>query len=114
EPQDQFFHLGDGFISKLNPAGTALVYSTYLGGAGDDAVTAIAVDASGSVYATGASTSTDIPMTTGTIQSANAGPLILPFAERIVGDAFAVKIKADGSGLVFGTFLGGSGDDCGR
>jgi uncharacterized protein (TIGR03437 family) len=114
EPQNQFYHLGDGFISKLNPTGTALLYSTYLGGAGDDAVTAIVVDASGSVYATGASTSTDIPMTTGTIQTANAGPLILPFAERIVGDAFAVKLKPDGSGLVFGTFLGGSGDDCGR
>jgi len=114
EPQNAFYHLGDGFIAKLNPAGTALLYSTFLGGSGDDAVTAIAVDASGSLYATGATSSVDFPVTGGGLQKTYAGPLILPFAERIVGDAFVVKLKPDGSGLVYSTYLGGGGDDAGH
>jgi uncharacterized protein (TIGR03437 family) len=114
EAQNDFYHLGDGFITKLNPTGTAFVYSTYLGGRGDDAVSALAVDASGSVYATGATTSPDFPVTAGVVQTVNAGPLILPFAERIVGDAFVAKLKPDGTGLVYATFLGGSGDDAGQ
>jgi uncharacterized protein (TIGR03437 family) len=114
EQQNEFYNLGDAFITKLNPTGTALVYSTYLGGSGDDAVAAIAVDASGSVYATGATTSSDFPVTAGVFQRFNAGPFSDDFAERIVGDAFAVKLKPDGSGLVYGTYLGGSADDSGK
>lgn len=113
EMQNQFYNLGDGFIAKLNPTGTTLLYSTYLGGGGDDAVAAIAVDAAGNLYATGATTSTDFPVTAGTFRTSYSGPLSDPNAERIVGDAFVVKLKPDGSGLVFGTYLGGSLDDSG-
>ena len=52
----------DAFITKLNPVGSALVYSTYLGGSGTDYGTSIAVDASGSAYVTGIVTSDDFPV----------------------------------------------------
>lgn len=111
EQQNLFYHLGDGFIVKLNPTATSVVYSTYLGGGGDDAVTAIAVDSSGDVYATGATTSTNFPVTAGVVGQRYSGPFSDPEAERIVGDAFVVKLKPDGSGLIYGTYLGGNQDD---
>ena len=114
EQQNQFYNLGDGFIAKLNPTGTALLYSTYLGGEGDDAVTAIAVDANGYLYATGATTSTNFPVTVGSYSNSYSGPLYDTNSERIVGDAFVVKLKPDGSGLVYGTYLGGGQDDAGN
>jgi hypothetical protein len=52
----------DAFVAKLNPAGSALVYSTYLGGSATDYATAIAVDSSGSAYVTGIVTSDDFPL----------------------------------------------------
>ena len=52
---------GDAFVTKLNAAGSALVYSTYLGGSGDDAGSGIAVDSSGNAYVTGHTTSTNFP-----------------------------------------------------
>ncbi len=110
-----FYHLGDAFIAKLNPTGTALLYSTYLGGKGDDAISAIAVDSSGNLYATGATSSADFPVTTGVFQPVYGGPNgDTGQSERVVGDAFAVKLKPDGSGLVFATFIGGLGDDSGQ
>jgi uncharacterized protein (TIGR03437 family) len=115
EPTNAFYNLGDGFVTKLNPAGTAILYSTYLGGSGDDAVAAIAVDAAGSVYATGATTSQNFPVTSGAFQMTNAGPTSDSGAsERVVGDVFVTKLKPDGSGFVFSTFLGGQGDDAGH
>jgi uncharacterized protein (TIGR03437 family) len=111
EVQNEFYNLGDAFIAKLNPTGTALLYSTYLGGEGDDAVSAIAVDSAGNLYATGATTSTNFPVTAGAFQTKYAGPAIDLYAERIVGDAFVVKLKPDGTGLVYSTYLGGSMDD---
>lgn len=115
EPSNFFYHLGDGFVTKLNATGTALLFSTYLGGNGDDAVTGIAVDASGSVYATGATTSQNFPVTSGALQTTNSGPTADSGAsERVVGDAFVTRLKPDGSGLVFSTFLGGQGDDAGH
>ena len=55
----------DAFVTKLNPAGSALVYSTYLGGAGVDAGRGIAVDAAGNAYVTGTTNSPDFPTTAG-------------------------------------------------
>ena len=94
----------DAFVSKLNAAGTAIVYSTYLGGSGDDVGTGIAVDQSGQVYVTG---NTDTPgsgfpgTASSPIQSAQGGQ----------ADAFVAKINARGTALMFSTYLGGSGDD---
>ena len=93
----------DVFVTKLNPAGSALAYSTYLGGSGDDYAAGIAVDASGNAYVTGTTTSTNFP-TNAPFQAAyGGGP----------EDVFATELNAAGNGLVYSTYLGGSGDDFG-
>ena len=89
--------LGDAFVAKLNPAGSALVYSTYLGGSGDDFGQGIAVDSSGNAYVTGSTYSTDFP---------TANPLQAVFGGGI--DAFVAKLNPTGSALVYSTYLGGS------
>jgi hypothetical protein len=90
----------DGFVAKLNAAGSALVYSTYLGGEGDDGAYAVAVDAAGNAYVTGYTYSSDFP-TAGPLQASNSGSK----------EAFVTKLNAAGSALVYSTYLGGSGDD---
>jgi hypothetical protein len=94
--------VGDAFVAKLNPTGSALVYSTYLGGSGDDAGTGIAVDPTGSAYVGGNTHSTNFPTTPGAFQSAFGGG---PF------DAFVARLDPVGAVLVYSTYLGGSGDD---
>jgi hypothetical protein len=88
---------GDAFVSKLNPAGNALVYSTYLGGSGEDYGQAIAVDGSGNAYVTGYTRSSDFPTaaTIGTINSSNK-------------NIFVVKFNATGSALDYSILIGGS------
>jgi len=101
----------NGFVTKLNASGTApLVYSTYLGGGTGDFVGAVALDSSANAYVTGATASSSFPTTTGAFQTkcgtdgtCNGG----------LFDAFVTVIKADGSGYVYSTFLGGSSDDAG-
>src|SRR5262249_8501534 len=63
----------DVFVTKLNPSGTALVYSTYLGGNDDDAGFGIAVDADGNAYITGRTSSSDFPTTPGAFQPSFGG-----------------------------------------
>jgi len=89
----------DGFVTKLAPFG-APVYSTYLGGGGDDAPAGIAVDSSGSAYIAGNTSSSNFP-------TKNA------FQPMFFGkkDIFAVKLSGDGSQLVYGTYIGGAGTD---
>lgn len=96
----------NGFVTKLNSSGTALVYSTYLGGSGDDAF-AVAVDSSDNAYVVGETQNSTFPVTPGVVQPtcascANATP---------VDDAFVSVIKPDGSGFVYSTFLGGTSAD---
>jgi len=93
----------DAFVSKLNAAGSALVYSTYLGGLSDDRGYGIAVDAAGSAYVTGYTNSANFP-TTGSLQPAYGGG----------SDVFVAKLNVAGSALVYSTYLGGSGWDEGR
>jgi hypothetical protein len=92
----------DAFVTKLNAAGSGLVYSTYLGGAGNDLGTGIAVDASGAAYVTGMTESSDFPATPGAFDTTFNGG---------VGDVFVAKLSATGGGLVYATFLGGAGTD---
>jgi hypothetical protein len=92
---------GNAFVTKLNPTGTALVYSTYLGGTSNDYGNGIAVDASGDAYVTGHTDSTDFPITPGAYQTA-------------FGNAFMAKLNPTGTALVYSTYLGGSGDDQGH
>jgi len=91
-----------GFVAKLNPTGTALVYSTYLGGSSGEQGGGIAVDATGHAYITGITGSSDFP----TLNS------LQPF--RGTGDAFITKLAPDGSGLVYSTLLGGSSNEWGK
>lgn len=92
----------DAFIAKINPAGSALVYSTFLGGRLNDSGSDIAIDASGSAYVTGTTTSTNFPLLN-PIQGSNAGS----------DDAFVTKVNAAGTALVYSTYLGGINSDSG-
>jgi Beta-propeller repeat/PASTA domain len=95
----------DGFVTKLNPAGSALAYSTYLGGASFENSIGIAVDRAGSAYVTGWTDSTDFPTTAGAFDRSHGG--------RFRADAFVTKLGPAGSALSYSTFLGGSGTDGG-
>src|SRR5687767_3176504 len=90
----------DVFVAKFNAAGTALVYSTYLGGSGIDSGQGVAVDGSGSAYVAGYTESPNFP-TLNAIQAANGGGL----------DAFVTKLNAAGTALVYSSYLGGSSSD---
>jgi hypothetical protein len=98
----------DAFVTKLAPSGTTLIYSTYLGGSGDDQGHGIAVDASGNVLLTGATNSTDFP-TVNALQSSFGGE-----GARQKGDAFVAKLDSTGTTLLYSTYLGGSEDDEGN
>lgn len=100
----------NAFVSKLNASGTALVYSTYLGGSGGDEGRGLALDAAGNAYVTGTTYSSDFPVTAGALQSRNAAaPPSLPSS-----DAFVTKLNASGTALVYSTYLGGSNADSGN
>src|SRR5262249_9639323 len=103
----------DPFLAKLNVAGSALVYSTFLGGNGLDIANAIAVDASGNAYATGSTLSTDFPTTPGAFDHTCGSGGCGGFYYYAVSDAWVAKIDATGSTLAYSTFLGGDGDDIG-
>ncbi|HYL39266.1 MAG TPA: SBBP repeat-containing protein [Bryobacteraceae bacterium] len=90
-----------GFVSKISASGK-LVYSTFLGGLGQDQIHGIAVDAAGNAYVAGITGSADFP-TVNALQSSMAGGY----------DAFITKISPDGSALLYSTFLGGSSSDYG-
>jgi hypothetical protein len=91
----------DAFVAKLNPAGNALLYSTYLGGTGSDTGYAIAVDGTGAAIVAGDSTSTNLPVTAGAFRTVSGG----------AQDAFVAKLSPAGNALFFLTYLGGSGID---
>jgi hypothetical protein len=92
----------EGFIAKLNPAGNALVYGTFLGGGlQSDRINSIAIDAVGSIYATGQTQNTAFPTTAGAFdRTFNGGE-----------DGFVTKFDPAGSALVYSTFLGGAAKD---
>jgi len=100
---------GDTFVTKINPFGTALVYSTYLGGALSDVGVDIAVDSAGAAYVTGHTYSTDFPLIN-PIQGTYGGDGGGFFG----GDAFVTKINSAGTAFVYSTYLGGSGGDQGN
>jgi Beta-propeller repeat len=108
--QTTYGGLGDAFVTKLNAAGSGLLYSTYLGGGGDDLATAIEVDAAGNSFVTGHTSSTDFPTTRGAFQTICGGCN----GATNSGDAFITKLDPDGSALLYSTFLGGSGDETGN
>ncbi len=96
-----FPEIFDGFVTKLNASGSALVYSTFLGGTGSDAGTAIAVDSAGTAFVVGFTNSTDFPTTCGALDRTANGGL----------DAFLTRLDPAGAALLYSSYLGGSGPD---
>ncbi len=92
----------EGFIAKLNPTGSSVVYGTYLGGGlQSDRVNGLAVDSTGNIYATGQTQNTGFPVTTGAFDlTYNGGE-----------DGFVTRLDPTGSSLVYSTFFGGQGKD---
>lgn len=95
--------LSTGFVAKINSTGTALDYSTYLGGSGSSTIKGIALDASNIAYVTGNTSASDFPTTQGAFQSSNKA--------STTQTGFVTKINSAGSGLVYSTYLGGSTQD---
>jgi hypothetical protein len=100
----------DAYVTKINPTGTALIYSTYLGGNNLDGGAGIVVDSSGNAYVTGWSQSTNFP-TLNPIQAQKASGNDLWNDPN--SDVFVAALNSAGSGLLFSTYLGGSGADYG-
>ncbi|HYM11385.1 MAG TPA: SBBP repeat-containing protein [Bryobacterales bacterium] len=105
----------DAFVAKLNSSGTALVYIAYLGGAGNDIATGLAVDAAGNVYLAGGTGSRDFPTTPRAFQTSYAGAEaqdLFWWLPGFSGDAFIAKLSpANAVGILYSTYLGGSGAD---
>jgi hypothetical protein len=98
-PAKQIANSSSAFVSKLNPTGTALVYSTYLAGSHLDSANGIAVNAVGNAFVAGATYSFDFPTTPGAFQ---------PTTSFKYGMAFVTEMNANGTGLAYSTYLGGS------
>lgn len=94
----------DGFVSRISAGGTAILFSTYLGGSGIDELNSIDLDAEGNAYVTGGSTSADFPLEA-PLQNTNFGG-----AE---GDLIVSKLSPTGTALSFSTYLGAAGSDVG-
>lgn len=90
----------EGFVAKINPAGSALVFSTYLGGGANDYVHGIALGPRGEVFVAGDTQSPDFPTVSAALPS--------PVGSR---EGFVTRLSASGSTLVYSTFLGGTSDD---
>jgi hypothetical protein len=82
----------DAFVAELNPAGSALVYSTYLGGFGDDQARGLALDSAGNAYIAGTTASTNFPVTAGA------------FSTDATSGGFVTKLSASGT-IVYSTYL---------
>jgi len=93
----------DAFVTKLNPTGTALVYSTYVGGDGDTGATSIALDPSSNVWIKGNTMSAIFPVTPGAFQTVLGGSF----------DAYVAQLNPTGSALLYASYLGGSGTEYG-
>ena len=94
----------DGFVTKFNPGGTALVYSTLLGGnSGSETITALAVDSNGAAYVTGYTSSTDYPITAGAYSST--------FNTTYGDTAFLTKLNPTATAYGYSTFFGGTSGD---
>ncbi len=91
----------DGTYSRLNPSGSRLLYSTFIGGSGWDSLLSIDLNSTGSPFMIGRSRSSDYPTTGGCYDSSNGGGF----------DIVVTRLDEKGSRLVYSTFMGGTGDD---
>ncbi|MFY9555064.1 MAG: SBBP repeat-containing protein, partial [Blastocatellia bacterium] len=116
----------DAFVSKFDPSktgGDSLVYSTFLGGSGNEEANGIAVDAAGNAYVTGTTWSVDLSQTpwiepefpTANAFRAHLNAAGLQYPEACYcSDAFVAKLGAGGNTLLYSTYFGGSGTDFGQ
>ncbi len=96
-------NLGDGFVAKLSLDGSTIIFSTYLGGSGDDEIFSMAIGTDRSIYLAGDTSSIDFPLKT---------PLQALFSTGVTNShhAFITKLSPNGGALTYSTYLGGSGD----
>ena len=94
----------EAFVTRLNPAGTSLLYSSFLGGDGNDSGESIALDDSGNAYVVGTTEARDFPTRNALYDTFRGGD----------SDAFLAKVSADGTALLASTYLGGSGNETAR
>src|SRR5262249_41151156 len=100
----------DGYAAKLSPDGSTLIYSTYVGGTGDEWLTAARVDLSGDAFAMGDSSSTDFPTTPGAFRNSNAGgkaKICLSACDEVL-----IKLNPMATNFIYSTYVGGPGDEC--
>ena len=97
---------GDGFVSKLNPTGSGLIYSTLLGGNGADIVSQVAIDEDGNAYLAGDTSSNNFPVTTDAFQSSYGGGCTNNPSTCL--DGFVANLSADGTQLLYSTYFGGA------
>ena len=109
-------HLGlypaDGFVAELDPSGSNLVYSTYLGGVNADAAYGIALDSSNNAYVTGFTYSTNFPTTPNAFQK-HLSVTNWAYQAYFNANAFVTEISAGGSNLIYSSYLGGTNFDQG-
>jgi hypothetical protein len=105
---------GDAFVSKLNPGGTALLYSTYLGGSESDSAAAIAVDTKGDAFITGQTNSSNFPTEPKATSNSTSSPVAFQPSYGGNGDAFVAELPSTGNALTYSSYLGGSGADFGQ
>lgn len=91
----------DGFVAQVTPDGRSLIFSTFVGGSGDDTISALAVGSEGTLFLAGATASADFPTTAGALSTALRGPR----------DAMFARLAPYGSGLLYATYLGGDDVD---
>ena len=113
DPVTHFYPV-DAFVAELNPGGSNLVYSTYLGGNGSDAGISIAADSTGNAYVTGLTYSTNFPTTNALVLqlAGTTNPVMNHLAGSVNG--FVAKIGAGGSPLIYSTYFGGTNADQGN
>jgi hypothetical protein len=101
--QDRLRSAGAGFVTKLDPTGTSLLFSTYLGGSKGTIATDVAVDAVGNIYVVGMTQAPDFPVANAFQSELSLDPR--PF--EISGDAYLTKLNPEGTEILFSTYLGG-------
>jgi uncharacterized protein (TIGR03437 family) len=110
---------GDGFIAKLNPAGTSLLYSSFIGGSGDDIGTEVALDGQGNIYVAGFTLSSNFSVSTDALQRTFGGfggqgffieGAVAPVGVANTGDAYVLKLNAQGA-MQYASYFGGTQDD---
>lgn len=105
-------NFGDAFVSKLNPTGTSLLASTFLGGSGDDMADAVTIDSQGNFWVGGSTASGNFPTSANALQRTYGGESSQELQAIIqLGDGFVAEFSSDLTKLMYSTYLGGSNDD---